>query len=100
MPKVIILSGPSGCGKSTWAKEDIVVDNTNLDTWEWQNYHNIARAFPYRVEHHTWVVMTVREMHLCAARNKHGVPLAVIAQMAMWHNYCPATFHEIEPKQS
>lgn len=76
--------------------EDIVVDNTNLNHWERQNYHDIARCNEYEVEYHNFVVATVREIWICAKRNKHGVPAEVVAKMAMNHNYSPGFMHKVE----
>ena len=81
---------------------DIVVDNTNLEYWERRNYENVAdmlaaaREEEIVVEIHTWVVETVREIAICAKRNRHGVGQAVIAAMALRATQSPGINHKIE----
>lgn len=65
----------------------VIVDNTNLDYWERRNYILIAKSQDYEVEEHHFPIATIRELKICAARNQHGVPVGVIADMAMRHAY-------------
>ena len=77
----------------------IVVDNTNLTNWERQNYVAVAQLAGYRVAFHVFECKTVEQIKLCASRNSHGVPQAVIADMAL--RYEPTdpnhtVYHEIK----
>ena len=60
----------------------IVVDNTFTKIWELDNYVRAARLRGYDVEIVELEVKTVDEIRLCAKRNVHQVPLAVVARMA------------------
>lgn len=62
-----------GRGDST-----IIVDNTNTERWEWQNYVKLAELLGYK-----WGVIDMSEGDKSTdeeltARNVHGVPLEVI----------------------
>jgi hypothetical protein len=62
----------------------LIVDNTNIHIWEWQNYYKLAIAA--RVDHvevHEWVCETLAQVKLCHARCQHDVPLDLVARMAM-----------------
>ena len=60
----------------------VVVDNTNLRIWEFQNYLKLARLAGYQV---TIVEMrghtTETGPELCASRNQHAVPADVVMKM-------------------
>lgn len=59
---------------------NIIVDNTNTQPWEYENYIKLAKLFDYEVEiiHITPKGLTNEEL---AKRNTHGVPLQSIEQM-------------------
>ena len=60
----------------------VIVDNTNVSQWERQNYEYAAKMAGCSVRYHVFVCDTVEKIKLCAARNTHGVPIGVIADMA------------------
>jgi predicted kinase len=79
----------------------IVVDNTNIERWQWENYDKIAKMIGREVEHHAWMVSTLEEVVTCNRRNKHGVPLAVAIDMAIKHAIVGgARIHAIETVDS
>lgn len=61
----------------------IVVDNTNLEEWEWKNYATIAKMFGYRVVLVEFVIHSLQQVKLIASRNIHGVPLGLVANQAL-----------------
>ena len=62
---------------------DIIVDNTNIHHWEWQNYFAIAREFLWPVEFHVWEPPSFDiDFNVVANRQLHGVPMDKIRQMA------------------
>jgi len=61
----------------------VIVDNTNIREWEYRNYVLAARLARYEVSFRECKVETVSEIRACAARNTHGVPLEIIARMAV-----------------
>jgi len=61
----------------------IVVDNTNIHRWEYLNYEGIALMAGREVKIVEFVAKTVEEVRVCIRRNSHGVPPAVIANMAV-----------------
>jgi len=61
--------------------ETIVVDNTNVNTWEFQNYITIAANNGYDVIVHEWQPKTIEDVRICAFRNRHAVPAAVVYVM-------------------
>lgn len=60
----------------------IVVDNTNIHSWERQNYILAAKMLGFHVEIHRWECTTFREASMCHSRCTHGVPMAVVMKMA------------------
>lgn len=69
--------------------QHVIVDNTNISLWERQNYVQAAINAKCRVEFEIWKVETVDEIKLCASRNVHGVPIGVIADMALRMDFDP-----------
>jgi len=63
--------------------EVVVLDNTNIEKWEYENYEFIADLLGYRVEHHEFHIDTIEDLKFVAQRNIHGVPDAVVALKAM-----------------
>jgi predicted kinase len=61
----------------------IVVDNTNIQRWEWENYRLIADLMGYEVEIIEFMPTTISDIKVIAARNAHGVPLSVIASQVL-----------------
>ena len=60
----------------------VVVDNTNERRWEYQNYELAARLAGYEIQIVDFIPRTIDEVRACAARNRHGVPLSVVATKA------------------
>jgi tRNA uridine 5-carbamoylmethylation protein Kti12 len=60
----------------------VVVGNTNITAWERMNYVEAACIAKCDVLYNVWPCMTIEQLRICAARNSHGVPLGVIADMA------------------
>jgi predicted kinase len=58
----------------------VVVDNTNIRKWEYENYETLAEQLGYTIDTITipFKAELAEEYH---ARNTHGVPLAVIQRM-------------------
>lgn len=61
----------------------VIVDNTNTRLWEFQHYIIAAEMTGYTVEIIERRADTIAQVSAAAARNKHGVPLSIIAQMAV-----------------
>ena len=61
----------------------VVVDNTHIHRWEYQAYELAARISGYEVKIVEVMPLTVDELRVCARRNEHGVPVDVVARMAM-----------------
>lgn len=61
----------------------VVVDNTNVSKWERKNYVDLARLLGHEVKFNFWVCHTVELIKAYAERNSHGVPVGVIADMAI-----------------
>lgn len=57
--------------------ETIVVDNTHISLWEISPYLRVAEAMGWVVVIHEFSA----SVEICAARNKHGVPLETIQKM-------------------
>lgn len=75
----------------------IVVDNTNIERWQWENYHKIAEMVGRQVEHHAWMVSTLQHVVTCNKRNIRGVPLAVAIDMAIRHTIVAgARIHSVD----
>lgn len=69
----------------------IVVDNTNISRWERQNYAEAARLVGAELRYEVWKPLSVNDIKTCAARNAHGVPQGVIADMALRFDFDPGT---------
>jgi predicted kinase len=52
----------------------VVVDNTNIKKWEYNNYIETAKLAGYNVEIVEVVPKTPEEIQLCVDRNTHNVP--------------------------
>ena len=61
----------------------IVVDNTNIHKWEYQNYVSVATLAGYQVEIVEFRATTIEEVKTCIRRNTHKVPANVIALAAV-----------------
>lgn len=61
----------------------VVVDNTFTRRWEYRPYELAAAMMGYEVEIVEVRVETLAEVKLCAERNRHNVPLEVVANMAL-----------------
>lgn len=62
--------------------ELVVIDNTNTQKWEYQPYVDMAEDFGYEVEIEMVGQLDDSNLKVYANRNKHGVPLDKIRQMA------------------
>lgn len=60
----------------------VVVDNTNIHVWEFENYIQLAGIMGYEVEVKTFKPVTLEEVRLCAKRNAHNVPADIVMKMA------------------
>ena len=60
--------------------ECIVVDNTNTQPWEYENYIKLAKIFDYNVEIIHVTPGELSDEALCE-RNTHGVPVGGITAM-------------------
>ena len=67
----------------------VIVDNTNISMWERQNYIQAAVNAGCQLEFEIWKIETIDEIKLCAQRNVHGVPIGVIADMALRLDFDP-----------
>jgi len=61
----------------------VVVDNTNIHRWEYENYAKLAAAFKCEVEIVEFVPQTIEAVKRCIRRNVHRVPAEIIARMAV-----------------
>lgn len=61
----------------------IVVDNTNTRLWEFEAYQTAAKLAGYEVRIVEKRAETIEDVKRFAARNLHGTPELVVAQMAM-----------------
>lgn len=67
-------------------RSEIVVDNTNIQYWEYRNYIEIAELAGYDVEVHETRLTDIRDVREAAERCTHGVPWGIIGEMAMNFN--------------
>ena len=64
--------------------EILVVDNTNLQSWERQNYIKAAQmAGVDDIEVHFFIPDSIADLKVITERNVHGVPAGTVALMAM-----------------
>lgn len=68
----------------------VIVDNTHTRLWELENYRLAAKLAVYEFEVIELKATTIHDVKLFAARNMHGVPEMVVAQMAMQYEALPA----------
>ena len=61
----------------------VVVDNTCVHLWEFENYMKIGADFGYEVNVVDFRVLTTEHLKVCIERNVHGVPADIIARMAL-----------------
>lgn len=61
--------------------ESIVVDNTNIKHWQFENYVLAAELAGYEVRVVSITGFTIADIKMCAKRNAHGTPLDVVAKM-------------------
>jgi tRNA uridine 5-carbamoylmethylation protein Kti12 len=59
----------------------VVLDNTNMQKTEWENYAYIAKVFGYSVQHEAFKPKDFHELLKWAKRNTHGVPVAKVFEM-------------------
>lgn len=61
---------------------DVVIDNTNIEPWQYENYVSVAKMKGYSVALIRIEISTIEELVECERRNTHGVPFLTIAAMA------------------
>lgn len=61
----------------------VIVDNTNIHGWEYQNYEEAALLAGYKVEIVEFRVSKIEDVMICIKRNTHRVPYEYIAKMAI-----------------
>lgn len=75
----------------------VIVDNTNVQKWERDNYIAITELAGYQLLCHWWKPNGEREIELCAKRNSHKVPIETIRSMlsrfedpsgSYWYKHC------------
>ena len=69
--------------KNTADQTTIVVDNTNVRLWEYQNYVGLANLLEVPVVVIEVMPTTLKQLKDCCVRNTHNVPQHIIASMAM-----------------
>ena len=65
------------------ATEHIIVDNTNIQHWQYENYYAIAKMHGYDIEIVEFHIKTIKALKKCIKRNQHQVPAEVIAKMVL-----------------
>lgn len=65
----------------------VIVDNTNIRLWEFNNYLKLARWFEYKTEILTTMGFSGELIPLYHSRNVHGVPREIVA--SQFDNYEP-----------
>ncbi len=73
---------------------EIIIDNTNIRQWERMNYVEAARLAGWDVTLVFFVVTRLADVKKCAERNAHGVPVEVVARMALEHERDSPVEHE------
>lgn len=63
--------------------ELIVVDNTNIHLWEYENYIKIAEKNGYKIEIYEAYVEKIEDIKACVSRSQHNVPPEVIVRMCI-----------------
>jgi len=61
----------------------IVVNNTHIRCWEWENYARTALVTGYDVEIVSLICGTVDQVRNCYKRNVHGTPLGIVGAKAL-----------------
>jgi len=59
----------------------LIVDNTNIQKVDWENYDVVARLYGYEVFHRVIKAESEEQVLEWAKRNTHGVPISVCFQM-------------------
>jgi predicted kinase len=66
----------------------IIVDNTNIRTWEYTNYIVAAKMHGYAVEIVEFRPITVDDIRVCIERNEHRVPADIVSRMCVEFEDC------------
>lgn len=75
----------------------VIVDNTNIRCWEFQNYMAAAWLADYEIDVVEFRAETIEDVRVCANRNTHKVPPDIVAKMAMeFEQYDGAIVAKIE----
>ena len=73
----------------------VVVDNTNTQAWEYENYVTIAKIAGYKLRVVEILCISTEHAAMMNARNRHGVPLAASRAMyRRWQEDASAEVHE------
>jgi predicted kinase len=67
--------------------KNVVIANTNMQHWEFQNYLDAARIMGYETRVLLFKPRTRHQLRAFWKRNTHGVPWEVVDQM--WKNFEP-----------
>jgi predicted kinase len=59
----------------------VVVDNTNIHLWEFENYIAIAKALNWDIDIVEFRPTTIQGLRDCIKRNSHGTPADAVARM-------------------
>ena len=74
----------------------IIVDNTNIYSWERQCYIDGANLAGVPYEIRSWVIKSLKDVRTCLKRNRHGVPKEIVMRMAIDHEVAKGTTYEIK----
>lgn len=67
---------------------NVIIDNTNTQLWEFKNYIEVAKNLGYEIQVIHVGGLTDKDLSLYHQRNTHGVGLAAISRMARrWEEY-------------
>jgi len=61
----------------------LVVDNTNIKTWQYEHYIQVATIAGLSVRIVEFRLETIAQLKEIAARNLHGVPVETVAKMCL-----------------
>ena len=81
---------------AVWIKKPIiVVDNTSVEKWEYENYCTVAKITGYELEIIEFKISTVEQLKVVCSRSAHDVPKEVIARKIIAFEHDPRAI-EIE----
>ena len=65
------------------ARRDIVIHNTNVKRWMYENYVKLAMMMGYRIRIVELACKEMDDVRLCMDRGQHNVPMEIVAKMAV-----------------